>query len=603
MTTPEAQQILDAVTRAANAASEAAQALREANEQSKASRSGLSEASKVVKVPDAFGNANSADDQAAWLDFSFSFKQWLFYADSAFENDMACVEKHLEVPVSFTATAEGSASEQGSKKLFAILSGLLQHRPLKILKQVPNNNGLEVWRQLTGIFTPKTKRKALGILSALMGHPAFTKEKTLLEQIHGLQRLADAYQKASGTMVSDDLLLTTLVKCLPKQIQQHVQLGMTEDTTFEDVKEKVVAFERLSSTWAKERVYSELGMVTSYADSGGKAQSKTADVNRCNYCGAFGHWKKDCRKFQADKAAGVVRQVEGENPSQRVASSPSSTGTAQQSPSASSYRSTGNVNRVAFNDSTVVIEGLTEFSDFGASSSGVLRVLQQVDVAQFDMACTDSDEFWTFSPSFSDEPNRFHHVRMMSFAAGSTSEQIILDSGADTSALPLSYAHVGESCSHDTEGQDYIDAQGAKLDIHDTRLATVDLGNGIVLRERFIIANISCPLLALGHIVRAGWELQHRDSGVCLVKNGRTVDVKFKRNSLCVQGCIRMVSEEDCISPKSNAGAQPVEAPAEIRAIHLEPVLRRLLPGWNKINPQLYALTTRRCGHNNLPCN
>eukprot|EP00435_Cladocopium_sp_Y103_P071092 s421_g36.t1 len=657
MTTPEAQQILDAVTRAANAASEAAQALREANEQSRANKSGFAEASKVVKIPDAFGNSNSADDQGAWLDFSFSFKQWLFYADAAFENDMAYVEKHLEVPVSFTATAEGISSEQRSKKLFAILSGLLQHRPLKILKQVPNNNGLEVWRQLTSIFTPKTKTRALGILSALMGHPAFTKEKTLLEQIHGLQRLADAYNKASGTTVSDDLLLTTLVKCLPKQIQQHVQLGMTEDTTFEDVKEKVVAFERLSSTWAKERVYSELGMVTSYADSGGpapmeinyvgskgkgksktgkgkgnpkgkgkdkgkskdankgkgkfqqqqsgkgynspskgggKVQSKTADVNRCNYCGAFGHWKKDCRKFQADKAAGVVRQVESENPSQRVASSPSSTGTAQQSPSASSYRSTGNVNRVAFNDSTVVIEDLTEFSDFGASSSGVLRVLQQVDVAQFDMTCTDSDEFWTFSPTFADEPNRFHHVRMMSFAAGSTSEQIILDSGADTSALPLSYAHVGESCSHETEGQDYIDAQGAKLDIHDTRLATVDLGNGIVLRERFIIANISCPLLALGHIVRAGWELQHRDSGVCLVKNGRTVDVSFKRNSLCVQGCIRMVSEEDCISPKSNAGAQPVEAPAEIRAIHLEPVLRRLLPGWNKINPQLYALTTRR---------
>ena len=74
MTTTEAQQILDAVTKAANAASEAAQALREANEQSRSSRSGFSEASKVVKVPEAFGNSNSADDQSAWLDFSFSFK-------------------------------------------------------------------------------------------------------------------------------------------------------------------------------------------------------------------------------------------------------------------------------------------------------------------------------------------------------------------------------------------------------------------------------------------------------------------------------------------------------------------------------------------------
>ena len=121
--------------------------------------------------------------------------------------------------------------------------------------------------------------------------------------------------------------------------------------------------------------------------------------------------------------------------------------------------------------------------------------------------------------------------------ASSDSADIILDSGADTSALPLAYI-VGESCSHETIGQDCIDAQGGKLDIRDTRLATVDLANGVVLRERFIIANISCPLLALGHIIRAGWVLQHTNDGICLVKNDRIVNVHFKRNSLCVQGCI-----------------------------------------------------------------
>ena len=58
---------------------------------------------------------------------------------------------------------------------------------------------------------------------------------------------------------------------------------------------------------------------------------------------------------------------------------------------------------------------------------------------------------------------------------GVSSAEIILDSGADTSALPLTYADVGESCQHETVGQDFIDAQGGKLDMRDTRLATVDL--------------------------------------------------------------------------------------------------------------------------------
>ena len=268
--------------------------------------------------------------------------------------------------------------------------------------------------------------------------------------------------------------------------------------------------------------------------------------------------------------------------SQCVASSPSSTGTAQQSPSATSYRSTGNVNRVAFSDSTVIMEDLTEFSNNGASSSGLVRAIQQFEPIQFDMACADDDENRTCEPDFK-EPNHFHHVRMMTLA-GSNSADIILDSGADTSALPLAYIDVGESRSHETIGQDYIDAQGGTLDIRDTRLAPVGLGNGVVSRERFIIANISCPLLALGHIIRAGWELQHTNDGICLVKNDRFVNVHFKRNSLCVQGCIRMISE-DVTSPKSTAPSLPA-----VRAIHLERVLRRLLPGWNKSNPQVRGL-------------
>jgi len=50
-----------------------------------------------------------------------------------------------------------------------------------------------------------------------------------------------------------------------------------------------------------------------------------------------------------------------------------------------------------------------------------------------------------------------------------------------------------------------------------------------------------------------------------------------------------MVSQDDCFSPKACE-----TTPGAIRAIDLEPVLRRLLPGWNRINPQLFVLRTRR---------
>ena len=94
----------------------------------------------------------------------------------------------------------------------------------------------------------------------------------MIEQVANLERLADEYRKASGKDVSEDILLTTLVRVLPKQIQQHIQLGMTDSSTFQEVKDKVLAYERVSTSWSRDRVLLEcgatsLGAVTSYASA------------------------------------------------------------------------------------------------------------------------------------------------------------------------------------------------------------------------------------------------------------------------------------------------------------------------------------------------
>ena len=59
---------------------------------------------------------------------------------------------------------------------------------------------------------------------------------------------------------------------------------------------------------------------------------------------------------------------------------------------------------------------------------------------------------------------------------------VILDSGADTSALPLKYAAVGvagpkpDTC--------FVDAQGAPLTVEATRLANIQFGD-VTFRDRF----------------------------------------------------------------------------------------------------------------------
>ena len=76
-------------------------------------RNGFSEADKVVKPPSPFSSSNSADDQSNWLlNFAFSFKQWFYYADFGYENDLKHVEDRLSTPVNYNSNPEGEKSKE-----------------------------------------------------------------------------------------------------------------------------------------------------------------------------------------------------------------------------------------------------------------------------------------------------------------------------------------------------------------------------------------------------------------------------------------------------------------------------------------------------------
>ena len=95
----------------------------------------------------------------------------------------------------------------------------------------------------------------MAILSAIMGYPAFTKDRTLVEQLQTLERLGDEYYKTAGVNIAEDILLTTLVRPLPRHVQQHIQLGMDDNTTYQQVRDRVVAYERVSSSWTKDKIW------------------------------------------------------------------------------------------------------------------------------------------------------------------------------------------------------------------------------------------------------------------------------------------------------------------------------------------------------------
>ena len=665
-TAPEALvELIGNAARAAQSAAEAAQLMKEASEAK--SRNNFSEASKVVKCPEFFGYPTADEDQNTWRDFSFAFKAWLVFADSNYEDEMKQIEDTSDKVYSVPTNAE---TLQRSHKLYAILSGLLRHRPLRIHKQVLDRNGFETWRQLCQLYAPRTKSRSISLLQALMSFPAFDKSRTLLEQIQSLERVRDEYQRSTGAVLSDDIMTSTLLRVLPKNIQQRLHLQMTATTDYASVHGMVLNYEIASSSFSTNRIHAELGVVTSYAQptgpgptpmeidniqeykgkskgkhkgktkgkqkgaskgkgkvgdfskkgkskgdgNKGKGKSQAVSIDTCRYCHKVGHWEKDCRKLKRDQA-NQVRQVGTEgSPSANSPSVSASSAAAFSVDPSTTYRSStvssGNpagssVRRVAFIDALDECEDLTCFQTFESNSNHVcvisMKHLDSLDIDQFepqspvpcfDMTYSDDDSAW----SWCDCADSCVGCDVEPFHVPAISDQpieIVLDSGADISALPLSFANIGKSCQQSRDSS-FIDAQGGQLNVRDIRVGKVQLGD-VAFKERFIIADVTTPLLALGSIVRAGWSLRADGSQQYSTKGNKTIEVLFKRNSLCALGTISQIAEveslDSCASPSAPQSPSSSNV-VQVSAITLKPVLRFLRPGWNVLGPQLYAIST-----------
>ena len=174
------------------------------------------------------------------------------------------------------------------------------------------------------------------------------------------------------------------------------------------------------------------------------------------------------------------------------------------------------------------------------------------------MRITDGDGHWEF-PSYESDlsPAKPSHLRAISNAPmpGDTFE-VLLDSGVDGSALPLSYGNHGASVE---TGQPlhFVDAQGGSLGIQDVRLAEICFGD-VSIRDHFIIAPVTGLIISPGHLMKLGWSFERFNGDLFLVKGDHSIPVEFRKNSIVAHGTISMltsVSTDDLV----NASPQPCQ--------------------------------------------
>ena len=280
---PEAMMVMmQQMTQAAAAASQAAVAAvsalnRDAVPVPGSTTAGFSDANRILKRPDEFGSSSHDHDLAIWQEWAHGFK-WLIFADAAFEPELQEIEQNVDRVLD--SALMSTAAQARSQRLYAILASLLKAKPRTLLRQVQGRNGYEVFRQLVGVYAPRSKARSLAILNAVVAMPPFSKEKTLREQLASLERLATEYERIrriTGKSVGDDVLLGTVLRCLPQAIRQHIQLQMSERTTYATVRDYVLTYETTTTQWSTTKVHQSLGVV---APPPGDQEPVPMDLNR-----------------------------------------------------------------------------------------------------------------------------------------------------------------------------------------------------------------------------------------------------------------------------------------------------------------------------------
>ena len=138
---------------------------------------------------------------------------------------------------------------------------------------------------------------------------------------------------------------------------------------------------------------------------------------------------------------------------------------------------------------------------------------------------------------------------------------IILDSGSDVSLLPMSFL---ADSGNESNKHNLRDCQGQRLHTtgtKDAELIVSDICNmQAVLKQQFIVGDVTNCLLSLGQMLRKGWSISQTDeceSGLALISPDEQlkVPVEYRGDSLSITAWVRCVTndiEVDASEPDRN---------------------------------------------------
>ena len=194
-----------------------------------------------MKSPDTF----TRDDPLLFPPWKLQFESWLSFGDARFTDLLMKTEQGSE-PDHTVYTPEQTAL---GNKFCAVLSSYLRGRCTQLVRaNQQHKDGSKLWFQMRREFLPATRQRSLAIAQTLGQRPNFNNKISMLENTLQYEQLVNQYEQTSKETYPSDLKTAALIRCAPQKLREHLQLSLSARSTYADVREALVAYERTSKS-------------------------------------------------------------------------------------------------------------------------------------------------------------------------------------------------------------------------------------------------------------------------------------------------------------------------------------------------------------------
>ena len=199
-----------------------------------------------------FGAVSSEQEHREWRQWKLRFTSWIALQSPPMYEMLDRVEAH---PDSEVAMVDLDPEQTAiSLQLHSLLLAYTQGNAFRIVEEVRDCCGGEAYRRLLCENEPRTTSRAAAIMECIMSYQPSSKDLSIRQRVAEIEVLFDTYRSTTGSEVDNIMKVAILMRLLKPELKRHVQLQISDTTTYAKVRDLITDYDRATASWAVETV-------------------------------------------------------------------------------------------------------------------------------------------------------------------------------------------------------------------------------------------------------------------------------------------------------------------------------------------------------------